>query len=121
MIGERRQARRRGETSDELVARVMREQEGLHPSPVYSDRSRRRLKHYLVAIMPISFALAFLAGWAFDWLLLEVLGSGVGLVLTLAYLGYVVISERDDGRVAAETQQMLRERSAREAQDRPEP
>jgi hypothetical protein len=100
------------ETREQIVARVTREQERLHPAPGYSDRSKRRLRAYLVAIVPISLALGWVSGLAFGWSPLEWIGFGVGLILTLAYIGYVIITERDDGRVHDEVRRLMEEREA---------
>ncbi len=105
---------RRNETREELIARVTQEQAGLHPTPVYSAKSKRRLLHFLYAIVPLSFLLGALAGWAFGWHPVEWIGAAVGLILALAYIGYVTLTERDDGRVARETMRMMEERRARE-------
>ena len=85
----------------------MAEQARLDPAPVYTARSKRRLRIYLVAIVPISFLLGWAAGLAFSWGLLESLGFGVGLILALAYIGYVLITERDDGRIHASVKRMV--------------
>lgn len=99
--------RSRRETREETIARVVAEQARLDPSPVYSERSKRRLRIYLVAIVPISFLLARVAGLAFGWGALEWVGFGVGLILALAYIGYVLITERDDGRIHDRVRQMV--------------
>ncbi len=98
---------RRGESREEIVARVVREQQALNPAPVYSARSRRRLRRYLVAIPPLGMALGWLGGMAFGWSLLERLGAGVGLILALAYFGYVLVTERDDGRIQGEVRRLI--------------
>ena len=41
---------RGAESREQIVARITREQEALHPAPVYSAQSRRRLRRYLVEI-----------------------------------------------------------------------
>jgi hypothetical protein len=107
-------APRRAESRDELVARVTREQEELHPSPVYTAASKRRLRIFLWAIGPISIVLGWLSGRFFGWDTLEWLGAAAGLSLALAYIGYVVITERDDGRVNEDVQRLMREREAAE-------
>lgn len=103
-------AGRRRETREELLERVAREQEGLHPAPVYNARSKRRLLHFLYAIVPISFGLGALGGWAFGWSVFEWVGAAFGMILALAYIGYVTLTERDDGHVARETMRMFEER-----------
>jgi hypothetical protein len=100
-------SRPRRETREETIARVVAEQARLDPAPVYSERSKRRLRIYLVAIVPISFLLGWVAGLAFGWGVLEWMGFGVGLILALAYIGYVVITERDDGRIHDNVKQMV--------------
>jgi hypothetical protein len=89
------------------VARVVAEQARLHPAPVYSARSKRRLRAYVLAIVPISFALGRLAGAAFGWSPLEWVGFGVGLILAFAYIGYVLITERDDGRIQDDVRRLV--------------
>jgi hypothetical protein len=91
---------RRGESREEIVARVLREQQALHPVPVYDTRSRSRLKRYLYAIWPIGIATGLLLMWAVGWSLIEGLGFGVAFAVALWYLGFVMVTERDDGRIA---------------------
>ncbi len=98
---------RRRETREETIARVVAEQARLDPAPVYTDRSKRRLRVYLVAIVPISFLLGWAAGLFFGWSPLEWMGFGVGLILALAYIGYVLITERDDGRIHDSVKRMV--------------
>jgi hypothetical protein len=100
-------SRRRRETREETIARVVAEQARLDPAPVYTARSKRRLRIYLVAIVPISFLLGWVAGLAFGWSTLEWTGFGVGLIMALAYIGYVLITERDDGRIHERVRQMV--------------
>ena len=97
----------RRETREETIARVVAEQARLDPAPVYSTRSKRRLRVYLVAIVPISFLLGWVAGLAFGWSPLEWTGFGAGLILALAYIGYVLITERDDGRIHDNVRRMV--------------
>ncbi|WP_217913290.1 hypothetical protein [Miltoncostaea marina] len=100
--------RRRAESREEIVARVTREQQALHPAPVYGERSRRRLKRFLVAIFPVGLVAGWLCGVAFGWNPAEWIGFAVGLWLALAYLGYVIVTERDDGRVHDEVRRLMR-------------
>jgi hypothetical protein len=93
-----------------IVARVTREQEALHPSPVYTARSRRRLRNYLIAIGPVGMVLGWVSGWLFGWDVLERLGFGVGLVLALGYIGFVLLAERDDGRIQSDVRRLVGER-----------
>ena len=86
---------------------MVAEQARLDPAPVYTQRSKRRLRIYLVAIVPISFLLGWLSSLAFGWSPLEWTGFGVGLILALAYIGYVLITERDDGRIHDNVRRMV--------------
>lgn len=95
------------QSREEIVARVTREQELLHPTPVYSPRSRRRLRAYLIVIVPLSFVLGWLAGALMGWNLVEWLGFGLGLVMAFGYLGLVLLTERDDGRIHQATQRVV--------------
>lgn len=105
---------------DAIVARVTREQEALHPSPVYGARSRRRLRNYLIAIGPAGMLLGWVSGWAFGWDVLERLGFGVGLVLTLGYIGFVLLAERDDGRIQDDVRRLVTSRGPDERGSGPE-
>lgn len=98
------------ESRDEIVARVAREQRALNPAPHYGARARRRLRNYLIAILPLGMLLGLLGGPLFGWDLLEQLGAGVGLVVGLAYFGYVIVTERDDGRIQDEVRRLVSDR-----------
>ena len=98
---------RQVESREEIVARVLREQGALNPAPTYSAQSRRRLRRYLVAIAPLGLALGWVGGMVFGWNLLEWLGAGVGLILALAYFGYVFVTERDDGRIQGAVRRLV--------------
>ena len=100
-------SRARRESREEIVARVAQEQRALNPAPHYSARARRRLRHYLVAIVPLGMFLGWLGGPLFGWNALEWLGAGVGLVVGLAYFGYVIVTERDDGRIQDEVRRLV--------------
>ncbi len=41
------------------------------------------------------------------WNLVEWLGFGLGLVMAFGYLGLVLLTERDDGRIHAATQRVV--------------
>lgn len=89
---------------------MAREQAALHPAPAYGARSRRRLRVALVAIFPLGLALAWLAGRAFGWDAAEWIGFAVGLWLALGYVGYVLVAERDDGRIQADVRRLMERR-----------
>ncbi|MGD9571096.1 MAG: hypothetical protein AB7V62_04330 [Thermoleophilia bacterium] len=100
------------ETREQLVARVQAEQQDLHPVPVYGTKSMRRLKIYLAAIVPIGVLLGWLSGIVFGWDPLEWFGFAVGLWLALGYIGYVLLAERDDGRIQKDVKALMEERGS---------
>lgn len=100
----------RGETREQIVARVEREQSALHPVPVYGRRSMRRVKIYLASIVPVGLVLGWLSGVLFGWSPAEWIGFGVGLWLALGYIGYVLLAERDDGRIQRDVRALMEER-----------
>ena len=87
------------ETREELVARVLREQAALHPAPVYNAASKRRVWRFLWASWPIGLAIGLGLMWAVGWRMIEGIGFGVALAIALWYLGLVLLTERDDGRI----------------------
>lgn len=97
-----RTAPRRDETRAQIVARVAAEQDGLHPSPEYSRVARRRLWVLGVTILPASLVVAWFVGLALDWPVLLWVGCGLGISLGAFYIAYVVLAERDDGRIQRE-------------------
>jgi hypothetical protein len=90
---------RRRESREEIVARVQREQEALHPAPVYNQRARRRLRTYLIIIWPLGMLMGLVTMWALGWHWIEGIGLGASLGLVLGYVGFVLLAERDDGRI----------------------
>jgi len=95
-------APRRDETRAQIVARIAAEQDGLHPSPEYSRVARRRLWVLGVTILPVSLVVAWLLGLALDWSVLLWVGCGLGISLGAFYIAYVVLAERDDGKIQRE-------------------
>jgi hypothetical protein len=103
-----REARRgpRRETREELVERVLREQAALHPAPVYDAASKRRVRRYLYASWPIGILVGLAVMWAAGWTAIEGLGFGVAFAIALWYLGLVLLTERDDGRIQRRVRQL---------------
>ena len=99
------------ETREELVARVIREQAELHPAPVYSAAAKRRVWGSLYAAWPVGIAIGIALMWAVGWRWIEGIGFGVALAIALWYIGLVLLTERDDGRI---------QRRVRELRARPE-
>lgn len=100
----------RRETRDEIVARIAAQQEGLHPSPAYSHVARRRLWVLGITMVPASLLVGWLIGLALDWPVLLWVACGLGISLGVFYVGYVVLAERDDGRIQRELDQARRAR-----------
>lgn len=97
------------ETREEILARVQREQERLSPMPEYSARSKRRLRIYLALCVPVSVVVSWVLSLLVGWTPIEWVGFAVGLTLVLAYLGYLFIAERDDGRIDRGTRALVRD------------
>lgn len=100
---------RRGETREEIVARVVREQLALNPTPAYDSRAKRRLRRYLYVIWPVGILVGLIAMWALGWSWTEGIGFGVAFGVALWYLGLLFVTERDDGRIQRQVRQ-VRER-----------
>lgn len=96
----------RRETREEIVARVSREQAALHPTPVYGSEARRRVRRYLYAIWPVGIAVGALMMPLMGWTWFEGLGFGVAFAVMLWYLGIVMLTERDDGRIQRGVRQL---------------
>lgn len=94
------------ETREELVARVLREQAALHPAPVYDATAKRRVRRFLYASWPVGIAVGLAVMWVVGWTLIEGLGFGVAFAIALWYLGLVLLTERDDGRIQRRVRQL---------------
>ena len=97
------------ETREEIVERVIREQAALHPAPLYSEAAKRRVRRSLYAAWPVGILVGLAVMWAVGWRLIEGVGFGVAFAIALWYLGLVLLTERDDGRI----QRRVREIRAR--------
>lgn len=93
-------------TREEIVARITREQEELHPAPVYAHRARRQLRWYLVLIWPLGVVLGLMTARLVGWSVVEGAGLGVSLGLCFFYIGFVLLTERDDGRIDREVRRL---------------
>lgn len=93
-----RAPRRPRETREEIVARVIREQAALHPAPVYSE-AKRRVRLSLYAAWPVGIVVGLAVMWVVGWRMIEGIGFGVAFAIALWYLGLVLLTERDDGRI----------------------
>ncbi|WP_217913860.1 hypothetical protein [Miltoncostaea marina] len=103
----------RRETREEIVARVVREQEALHPVAAYDEAARRRVRRYLYAIWPAGIVVGLVAMWAVGWSWIEGFGFGVAFAVALWYMGIVVLTERDDGRVHRQVRDLVASRRTR--------
>jgi hypothetical protein len=91
--------RPRRETREEIIARVTREQADLHPVPVYGSEAKRRVRRYLYAIWPVGVLVGALLMPVMGWTWYEGVGFGIALAVMFWYLGIVMLTERDDGRI----------------------
>ncbi len=81
------------------MERVIREQAALHPAPVYSEAAKRRVRRSLYAAWPVGILVGLAVMWAVGWRMIEGVGFGVAFAVALWYLGLVLLTERDDGRI----------------------
>ena len=80
----------------------------MNPVPLYTSRSRRRLRLLLPLCVPVAFLLTWALSRVTGWNAMEWVGFAIGLSIALAYLTYLVVAERDDGRINRETARLGR-------------
>jgi len=78
---------------------TLEEQAALHPAPVYSEAAKRRVRASLYAAWPVGLVIGIALMWAVGWRWIEGIGFGVALAVALWYIGLVLLTERDDGRI----------------------
>lgn len=103
---------RMGESRDEIVARVTAEQEGLHPNPEYTRTAKRRVWILGAIMVPVSLLIGFAIGAPLGWSPFLWIATGLGISLGVFYVAYVVLAERDDGRIQRELDEARRQREA---------
>jgi hypothetical protein len=87
------------ETRDELLARVTSEQEGLHPNAEYTRSARKRVWVLGLIMLPVSVLIGWAIGAPLGWSPFLWIATGVGISLGVFYVVYVILAERDDGRI----------------------
>lgn len=101
------------ESRDEIVARIAAEQEGLHPNPEYNRTARKRLWVLGLIMVPISLLIGWAIGTPLGWSPFLWIATGLGISLGVFYIAYVILAERDDGRIQRELDEARRLRDAR--------
>ena len=100
------------QTREEIVARVTAEQEGLHPNPEYTRTAKRRVWILGAIMVPLSLLIGFAIGAPLGWSPFLWIATGLGISLGVFYVAYVVLAERDDGRIQRELDEARRQREA---------
>ena len=100
------------ESRDEIVARIAAEQEGLHPNPEYTRTARRRVWVLGLIMVPISLLIGWAIGAPLGWSPFLWIATGLGISLGVFYIAYVILAERDDGRIQRELDEARRLREA---------
>lgn len=105
-------AARSRESRDEIVARIAAEQQGLHPNPEYTRTARRRVWILGLIMVPISLLIGWAIGAPLGWSPFLWIATGLGISLGVFYIAYVILAERDDGRIQRELDEARRLRDA---------
>lgn len=101
---------RQRESRDEIVARVAAEQEGLHPNPEYTRTAKRRVWVLGAIMVPVSLLIGWAIGAPLGWSPYLWIAAGLGISLGVFYIAYVILAERDDGRIQRELDEARRQR-----------
>lgn len=102
------------ETREQIVARVAAEQEGLHPNPEYTRTAKRRVWVLGLIMVPLSLVIGWAIGTPLGWSPFLWIAAGLGISLGVFYIAYVILAERDDGRIQRELDEARRQREAGE-------
>ena len=90
------------ESREQIVARIAAEQEGLDPNPEYTRTARRRVWILGLIMVPISLIIGWAIGTPLGWSPFLWIATGLGISLGVFYVAYVILAERDDGRIQRE-------------------
>ncbi|MFM9019389.1 MAG: hypothetical protein ACKORG_08100 [Actinomycetota bacterium] len=101
---------RQRESRDEIVARVAAEQQGLHPNPEYTHTAKRRVWILGAIMVPVSLLIGWAIGAPLGWSPFLWIAAGLGISLGVFYIAYVILAERDDGRIQRELDEARRQR-----------
>ncbi len=102
------------ESRDEILARVASEQEGLHPNPEYTRTARKRLWVLGSVMVPVSLLIGWAIGAPLGWSPFLWIATGLGISLGVFYVAYVILAERDDGRIQRHLDEARRQRGERD-------
>ncbi|MEO2057312.1 MAG: hypothetical protein ABGX38_00455 [Thermoleophilia bacterium] len=99
------------ESREQIVARISAEQEGLHPTPGYTRTARRRVWVLGAIMVPVSLLIGWAIGTPLGWSPFLWVASGLGISLGVFYIAYVILAERDDGRIQRDLEEARRARA----------
>lgn len=99
------------ESREQIVARISAEQEGLHPTPEYTRTARRRVWVLGAIMVPVSLLIGWAIGTPLGWSPFLWVASGLGISLGVFYIAYVILAERDDGRIQRDLDEARRARA----------
>lgn len=105
---------RQRESREEIVARVAAEQEGLHPNPEYTRTAKRRVWVLGAIMVPVSLLIGWAIGTPLGWSPFLWIAAGLGISLGVFYIAYVILAERDDGRIQRDLDEARRQRETGE-------
>lgn len=105
-----RETGRARESREDIVARVEQEQEGYHPAVGYGKGQRVQVWVLGAIMVPVSILIGFAIGYPLGWSPFLWVATGLGISLGVFYLVYVVLAERDDGRIQREIDEERRRR-----------
>ena len=99
------------ESREQIVARISAQQEGLHPTPEYTHTARRRVWVLGAIMVPVSLLIGWAIGTPLGWSPFLWVASGLGISLGVFYIAYVILAERDDGRIQRDLDEARRARA----------
>ena len=99
------------ENREQIVARISAQQEGLHPTPEYTRTARRRVWVLGAIMVPVSLLIGWAIGTPLGWSPFLWVASGLGISLGVFYIAYVILAERDDGRIQRDLDEARRARA----------
>ena len=99
------------ESREQIVARISAQQEGLHPTPEYTRTARRRVWVLGAIMVPVSLLIGWAIGTPLGWSPFLWVASGLGISLGVFYIAYVILAERDDGRIQRDLDEARRARA----------
>lgn len=98
------------ESRDEILSRIEAEQEGLHPNPEYTRTAKKRVWVLGLIMVPVSLLIGWAIGAPLGWSPFLWIATGLGISLGVFYVVYVILAERDDGRIQRDLDEARRQR-----------